>query len=192
MSRFVIASRPVGAGPPAHRTVRRRRIFAIIPDDMIPNPASPPATDYATDGPLCLAPGVAAQLRGHAAATYPHECCGVLLGPANTAHRLADEVLPAQNIANDPGRAYQIDWRTLFAAVRGTRVGDRRIVGFYHSHPDGTVRPSARDLRDAWPDHVYVIVTVSAGRPADITAWRLHPSGDHFESIRLSGNLGKR
>lgn len=158
---------------------------------MIPHSASPPVGDTNAGDSLTFAPGVAARLRRHAAESFPHECCGVLLGPASTAHRLAEEVVTALNIADDPACAYQIDWRTLFAAVRGTRGGNRRIVGFYHSHPDGSARPSVRDLREAWAGHVYVIVSVSAGRAADITAWRLHASGDRFDSVYLQGRLGE-
>ncbi len=162
----------------------------MIRDGMTSHASSPSAGDRNAGDSLYFAPGVAAQLRRHAAAAFPHECCGVLLGPAQGLHRVADEVVAALNIADDPGIAYQIDWRTLFSVVRGTRGGDRRIVGFYHSHPDGSARPSVRDLREAWADHVYVIVSVSAGRAADITAWRLHASGERFESVYLQGHLG--
>jgi proteasome lid subunit RPN8/RPN11 len=53
---------------------------------------------------------------------------------------------------------------------------DRRglvVLGFYHSHPDHPAVPSEFDRQHAWPNLHYVIVTVDAGAPREMTSWLL-------------------
>lgn len=109
-----------------------------------------------------------------AAQTHPYECCGILIG-----RRVGDEhyvvrIVHAENIAaGDRRKVYQIDWGALFDAVRATRHSRERIIGFYHSHPDGSVRPSRRDAEEAWVDHSYLIVSNPPDRPRVAASWRI-------------------
>ena len=63
------------------------------------------------------------------------------------------------------------------------RASERRgtLAGFYHSHPDHPARPSQHDLEHAWPNLIYVIVSVNAGSAGDITAWRLRDDRSAFD-----------
>lgn len=79
-------------------------------------------------------------------------------------------VVPAANIARMPDRRYQLDWGTLAAGLTGHN--GPRVVGFYHSHPDGSVAPSPLDAESAWPGYVYLIVGVTDSGPAGLAAWR--------------------
>lgn len=114
----------------------------------------------------------------HAASTYPEECCGFLLGVADAdggevhVHR----VLPARN--EHPDRRdcrYLIAPETVLAARREARSLGLEVVGYYHSHTDGSAEPSAHDLRDAWPATSYLIVPVEDGVAGTPRSWRLDP-----------------
>lgn len=73
------------------------------------------------------------------------EICGLLFGTAD----VIDAAQPAQNVAADPGRRFELDPAVLFAAIRAERAGGPRLVGYYHSHPSGDPVPSACDAAEA-------------------------------------------
>ena len=108
---------------------------------------------------------VLAGIRAEAAAAHPLEACGLLFGSV-------DEIEGwqlARNVAEEPAREFEIDPRVLFAALRSERAGGPRLMGYWHSHPSGDVRPSSRDREAAEDDgRVWVIV---AGD--DVAAWRV-------------------
>jgi cysteine synthase B len=124
-----------------------------------------------------------ADMRAHGAATYPDECCGVLLGPHDGT---VTETWPLDNSTDlERRRRFLIgpdDYRRADA-----RAADRglTIVGFYHSHPDHPAEPSAFDLAHAWPNLSYAIVSIRAGAPREMRSWRLRAdrSGYIEESI---------
>lgn len=122
----------------------------------------------------------------HAGNDHPVECCGVMvgrvIGPDIHVHR----VTRGQNIARgDRCRSYQLDWQTLFGTIRQSRRFEAQIVGFYHSHPNGSDRPSKSDLALAWDGGLYVILRAPyEGVPA-ISAWRTTGS----RAVRLGLSL---
>lgn len=125
----------------------------------------------------------------HARTEFPHECCGILIGDVSPDATVVRRVATATNIAEgDPCHTYQIDWQSLFETVRATRKSSDRIVGFYHSHPDGSARPSRRDLESAWVDHAYLIVSTRGTSKPSVTAWRVTPGNGTFveETVRLA------
>lgn len=73
------------------------------------------------------------------------EVCGLLLGDGE----VVTAAVHCFNVADDPGRSFEIDPRQLLAAHRAARGGGPRILGCYHSHPDGAPTPSPRDAGDA-------------------------------------------
>lgn len=115
----------------------------------------------------------------HAASTYPEECCGFLLGvvdPGDAQEIHVHRVLPARN--EHPDRRdcrYLIAPETVLAARREARGLSLEVVGYYHSHTDGSATPSAHDLRDAWPATSYLIVPVEEGKAGPPRSWRLDP-----------------
>jgi proteasome lid subunit RPN8/RPN11 len=109
---------------------------------------------------------------GHARSEFPCECCGVLVGRRNGVGVVIERTVPAPNITeSDPFSSYQVDWETLIKTRRELRGGPSEIVGFYHSHPDGTSRPSRRDGRFAWSGHTFLIVPVSRLEVGQVAAW---------------------
>ena len=89
-----------------------------------------------------------------AMAAPDHEICGLLLGAADR----IDRVEPAINVADRPSDTFEIDPRALFAALRAERAGGDRLIGHYHSHPNGSAEPSPRDLAAAEPGKYWLIL----------------------------------
>lgn len=114
--------------------------------------------------PVLLSSALHAQLLAHAASAHPLEGCGLLLGTAET----IEHVRPCANVADDPASTFEIDPAALIAAERTMREGGERLIGHYHSHPNGRSDPSPRDAASAAADgRLWLIV---AG--AKVTAWR--------------------
>jgi proteasome lid subunit RPN8/RPN11 len=113
-------------------------------------------------------------LRQHGEETYPHECCGVLLGrfDDNGAESVSQSVSKTvsriarcgNTRADSPHNRYQIDPRELIRIQREGRERGEDIVGFYHSHPDHPAQWSPTDLAEAhWFGCSYVITSVEKG-----------------------------
>ena len=122
------------------------------------------------------------EIRAHGSETYPYECCGALIavdGAIVEAFRLPNTTSAG---ARRRFRIGPSDYRQ--AEARATERGGT-LAGFYHSHPDHPARPSQHDLEHAWPNLIYVIVAVSAGKAGDITAWRLRDDRTAFDQGEL-------
>jgi len=100
---------------------------------------------------------------------YPHEACGLLVGPA-----------PA-------GRH---DMQITEAHV--TR--NLEVVGVYHSHPDHPPKPSqfdldrAKEVVEAFGDNpwIYFIAAVAEGNLEVCRGWVLNESNDAFEEAEIA------
>ena len=125
-------------------------------------------------------------LRRHGEETYPHECCGVLLGRLEDDARHVVEVVRCGNTRDDrPQDRYHIDPRELVRIQRQGRERQLDIVGFYHSHPDHPARWSQTDLAEAhWIGCSYVITSVEKGRAVTTNSFALLGATEedkHFE-----------
>jgi proteasome lid subunit RPN8/RPN11 len=109
-------------------------------------------------------------IRRHGEETYPHECCGVLLGHAGEDGRTVTKTVRCGNTRSDsPHNRYQIAPQELVRVQRQAREVGLEIVGFYHSHPDHPAHWSTTDLAEAhWIGCSYVITSVDHGH-ANIT-----------------------
>lgn len=124
----------------------------------------------------------------HAAATYPEECCGVLIGRAHPERRevLIEQVLPARNEREEAREnRFVIAPEVVLAATRQARSAGLDVVGYYHSHPDHPAEPSDFDREHAWPGLSYVIVAVEKGEPGAVRSWRLADDRSRFEEEGL-------
>ena len=119
-------------------------------------------------------------LRRHGEETYPHECCGILLGKIEGEARIVEAVIRAGNTRTDsPHNRYHIAPKELVAAQRNAREQGWDIVGFYHSHPDHPPRWSATDLAEAhWMGCSYVITSVEKGRATVTNSFALLGAGE--------------
>ena len=114
-------------------------------------------------------------LRDHGEETYPHECCGVLLGRTEGEDRAVTSIVRCGNTRTDsPQNRYHIDPRELIGIERQGRERGDDIVGFYHSHPDHPARWSPTDLVEAhWIGCSYVITSVEKGKAAITNSFEL-------------------
>ena len=133
--------------------------------------------------PLLLNGGVADAIRTHGTETYPNECCGALIGRDGVV--TTTFALP-NTTEEGPRRRFLVrpdDYRQAEKQA-GDAGGD--LLGFYHSHPDHPARPSQYDLDHAWPFFSYIIVSVRAGAPEDMTSWRLREDRSTFDQEDLT------
>jgi proteasome lid subunit RPN8/RPN11 len=116
-----------------------------------------------------------ATIRAHAEETYPHECCGVLLGIMDADARIVTSTARCGNTRNDsPHNRYHIDPKELVRIQREGRERGEDIVGFYHSHPDHPARWSQTDLAEAhWIGCSYMITSVEKGKAAVTNSFEL-------------------
>lgn len=136
-----------------------------------------------------------------AQAEYPAECCGVVLVRGGDApDRL---LLPCRNIqdelhAKDPVRhprdsrtAYFIDPKDLLAIGRREAQG-YNVATIYHSHVDAGAYFSPTDRQNAlingspaYPEAVYVVVSVTERRAVDTRAFVWDPGARDFVTAEL-------
>ena len=119
-------------------------------------------------------------LRRHGEDTYPHECCGVLLGRMGDDARVVSAVVRCGNTRSDsPHNRYHIDPRELVRIQRQGRENGEDIVGFYHSHPDHPAQWSSTDLAEAhWIGCSYVITSVEKGEATKTNSFELAGSDE--------------
>jgi proteasome lid subunit RPN8/RPN11 len=131
---------------------------------------------------MTISAAVDQAIRTHGQETYPHECCGALVGRGD--HVSAIVALP-NTTEEGPRRRFLVrpsDYRE--AEHRAGELG-AELLGFYHSHPDHPARPSQYDLDHAWPTFAYVIVAVASGVAGDMTVWHLKEDRSAFEEGSL-------
>jgi proteasome lid subunit RPN8/RPN11 len=114
-------------------------------------------------------------LRAHGEETYPHECCGVLLGKMDGDTRIVTSTSRAGNTRTDSAHnRYNIDPKDLIRIQREGRDRGEDIVGFYHSHPDHPAQWSKTDFAEAhWFGCSYVITSVEKGKATITNSFEL-------------------
>jgi proteasome lid subunit RPN8/RPN11 len=130
---------------------------------------------------LKLSPSAYVALRQHGEETYPHECCGVLLGQFDdSVSKTVSRIARCGNTrADSPHNRYNIDPRDLIRIQREGRERGEDIVGFYHSHPDHPAQWSPTDLAEAhWIGCSYVITSVEKGTATITNSFELTGSAE--------------
>ena len=142
---------------------------------------------------ILMAPAAGLELTAHLVAAYPHEGCGVLIGSLNGGIARIDRAagLPNRRAPSTDDR-FEIDplsYGRIEAELSGT---PQRIIGFFHSHPDGVARPSSIDLEMAQglfevarEYFVYAIQVIETQGPGELTFWRLREDRGAFEKMVL-------
>ncbi len=137
---------------------------------------------------------VAQRIRRHGVETFPYECCGALLGRDSVAFensaqdvtrseaaREVLELFPLVNRRDDsPHNRFAVTAEDVRDAEKAATAQGFEVIGWYHSHPDHPARPSDFDREHAWPWYSYVIVSVMAGKAADMTSWRLNDDRQNY------------
>jgi proteasome lid subunit RPN8/RPN11 len=125
-------------------------------------------------------------IRHHGEETYPHECCGVLLGRVDDdGTRVVTSTARAGNTRTDSAHnRYNIDPKDLIRIQREGRARGEDIIGFYHSHPDHPARWSSTDLAEAhWFGCSYVITSVEKGKAVLTNSFELTGSDENDKRL---------
>ncbi len=139
---------------------------------------------------LLLIEGLRKRIRAHGVETYPHECCGALLGADEEAMREVADLYPLVNRRDDsPRNRFSVAADDVRAAEKAAREKGLELIGWYHSHPDHPARPSEYDREHAWPWYSYVIVSVVNRQPKELTCWRLRDDRTVFEPEEMAVKL---
>jgi proteasome lid subunit RPN8/RPN11 len=123
----------------------------------------------------------------HAEATYPDECCGVILGQQVDRQRVVAELIEIENQWDEEERRrrFLITPKQYMQAEKQAREARLDLLGFYHSHPDAPARPSEFDREHAWPFYTYLIAGVAAGKTVELTGWQLRDDRSGYEQVEM-------
>ena len=127
--------------------------------------------------PVRISAAATASIRAAVRQSGHNEACGLLFGVPGEIR----EATVAANVSPEPRHRVEIDPAHLFDAHRRSRAGPLRLLGCWHSHPDGQAVPSRRD-RDGVSDMSWLWLIATAG---DLTLWR--PARLGFDPVALDG-----
>ena len=124
-----------------------------------------------SDRALQITPAVDQAIRRHGQETYPHECCGALLGRDG----YVTDLVPLPNTTEEgPRRRFLVRPSDYQLAERRAGEMGAELLGFYHSHPDHPAQWSQTDLAEAhWFGCSYVITSVEKGKATVTNSFEL-------------------
>jgi proteasome lid subunit RPN8/RPN11 len=110
------------------------------------------------------------EMVAHAREDLPNECCGMIGGRDGEATR----VIRVENAAASPLR-YEMDPKGQIQAYNAIQDNGEELLGIYHSHTRSAAYPSQTDVNQAvaWPEQVYVIVSLENEEEPDVKAYDL-------------------
>jgi len=137
---------------------------------------------------LRLSAAHAAELAALGEAAWPREACALLVGDAALRVIAVTEIVPAKNVSDNPDREFELDPAVHIAVLRRLRdaggtnsIIGHRIIGHWHSHPNGKDEPSAQDAAMVHdPGLVWLLSAVHDGRAAPVRAFRPVPRDGGF------------
>jgi proteasome lid subunit RPN8/RPN11 len=139
---------------------------------------------------LRLTAGIYEAIRAHGEETYPHECCGVLLGRSavgvdDVFVNTVESAVRAGNTRTDsPRNRYNIAPQELVKIQRQARESGHDIVGFYHSHPDHPAQWSTTDFAEAhWLGCSYVITSVAKAAAQETNSFLLTGASEESKAL---------
>ncbi|HVT25357.1 M67 family metallopeptidase [Hyphomicrobium sp.] len=115
------------------------------------------------------------QIAREALAAQPSECCGLIEGTYIKQEARALACHPTRNLAA-ASDSFEIDPARHIELLRTLRGTQRRILGCYHSHPNGRAEPSSRDLAQATDENFLWLIAAGRDLKAFVHANRaFHP-----------------
>ncbi len=110
------------------------------------------------------------EMVAHAREDLPNECCGLVGGSGGE----ANAVIRVKNSAASPLR-YEMDPQEQYNALKEIEDGGGELLAIYHSHTKSAAYPSQTDVNQAvaWPDQVYLIVSLADERAPDVKGYLL-------------------
>ena len=127
-------------------------------------------------------------IEAHGELTYPYECGGMLIGRFDEdGKRTVIETFPLENSSTeDQKNRVLILPKDVLRAERYARSKKLDVIGYYHSHPEDVAVPSQYDLDHALPVWSYIIVSVIAGKAADLRSWVMENDRSKFNEEEIS------
>jgi len=133
-----------------------------------------------------IAPAAERRIRDLAAAAYPHEGCGVLLGRRDGTRMVIVDVTSARNMWTERAAdRYDLDPVDFMKADRDGRARGLDVAGIWHSHPDHPAEPSKFDTDHAWVDYIYIICRTTTAGAEDMNAFALEAEGSPFGPVAM-------
>lgn len=110
------------------------------------------------------------EIVAHAREDLPNECCGLIGGRDG----VAEVVHRVENAAKSPLR-FQMDPQGQYDAWKAIEDAGLELLAIYHSHTKTEAYPSQTDVNEsvAWPEQVYVIVSLADPDAPDVRAFWL-------------------
>jgi len=110
------------------------------------------------------------EMVAHARDDLPNECCGMVAGVDEE----ATGIIRVANAAASPLR-YEMDPQEQYNALKTIEDGGAELLAIYHSHTKSAAYPSQTDVNQAvaWPEQIYVIVSLAEEDAPDVKAYRL-------------------
>lgn len=124
---------------------------------------------------VTLTANQAAHLVRLAEAAYPREACALLVGLEAEARWLVSEIVEGANVSTAPEQEFEFDPAVQIGLLRRLRESGskERLIGHFHSHPNGRAEPSTKDAAMANdPSLLWLISAVTEGRAGMPRAFR--------------------
>ncbi|MCM8784013.1 MAG: M67 family metallopeptidase [Candidatus Omnitrophica bacterium] len=119
----------------------------------------------------------------HCKKEFPLEACGIFVGRNDK----AEKIFALPNIEKDSTR-FLADAKEQLKAFKETEKLKMKILGIYHSHPDGSAYPSSRDRELAfYPDFFYLIVSLKNFNNPEIRVYRINGDKIEEEKMKIQG-----
>lgn len=137
---------------------------------------------------LCMNRQAMAAILDHVRASYPHECCGLLVGKAGKSGSFEvewHESAPNLNKERAADR-YLLDPAIQLKVEKKARAQGQEVLGFYHSHPNHPAIPSETDRELSWHGYHYLIVSIQPGGETVSRCWqRKDKDSMEFEEVEI-------
>lgn len=102
---------------------------------------------------------------------YPEEGCGLLLGTKSRNRHCVKFAKPLKNVDPSPKTRFSMDPASIFDVFRYAEDEGLTVLGIFHSHPEGSPRPSRYDLKTPWRGYIHLIITTMPATHGGYAAW---------------------
>ena len=116
--------------------------------------------------------------------TYPNECCGLLSGKERNKLLEIEEFHSCDNFSNNPREEFQIDPLFHINLQKSLRFTDCKILGLYHSHPNGNLKPSKKDI-NYFNDYNFLWFIIALNEIRKSTVLIYEPNNGYRENFKL-------
>ena len=107
----------------------------------------------------------------HAKQEYPKEACGILI-KGNC--RTSPKIYQMTNISEEPIKNYLLDPREQVLLFRELNFDENKILAIYHSHISSEPYPSSKDIELAYPNILYLIISLQDFNKPVIKGFKIH------------------